>query len=213
MPYSDIDICSNALVLLGMEPITSLTEGTPSADVCGVRYPLLRDSIFSEYPWNFALKKALLSREVDTPVSGYAYQYLLPSDGKADGVIAAFETDDEGAHPISNYIIQGGRLLTDYKTVYADYIAEVDETYWPSYFVNFVAHALAADIALTLTRDNGILDRMELKAYGLPSDGGMGGLLANARRKDAYHSPPNNKFSRFPLIEARRASNRWKISS
>jgi len=213
MPYSDVDICSNALVLIGMEPISSFADGTPAADVCAIRYPLLRDNVLTDYPWNFAIKKAHLSREVEAPLAGYDYQYLLPSDGTTDGVIAAFDTDDVKAHPRSNYVIQGGRLLSNDKEVYVDYLAEVNETYWPSYFVDFMAHALAADITLTLTRDNGILDRMEQKAYGLPGEGGMGGLFAKARRKDSYHSPPNNKFSNFPLLAVRRASTKWKISS
>lgn len=213
MPFSDIDICSNALVLIGMEPINSFLDGSPAADVCAVRYPLLRERILTEYPWNFTIGKKRLSKDATPPISGYTHQYLLPSDGLTDGVIAVFDTANVRAHQTRDFIIQGGKLLTEADTVYVDYIMDVDETYWPSYFVDFMSHALAADVCLSLTRDNGILDRIELKAYGLPSDGGMGGLFAKARKNDAYHSPPNNKFSNFPLLAARRASPSWKISS
>jgi len=207
--FSDIDVCRNACVILGLEPISNFNDGTPAGSVMGVRYPLFREVILTDHIWNFAVKKVRLTREADVPVSQWKYQYLLPSDGLADGVIAAYESDDEGAHSISDFVIQNGRLLTNYESIYVDYLADIDESYWPSYFVDYAAHALAADVCLTLTRDRGLKDELDEKIGGLPSDGGMGGLFARARRKDSYHAPANNKFRKFPLLMVRRGSRIW----
>lgn len=211
--YSNIDVCKQACVLLGIEPISAFNDGTPAGEIMAVRYPLFREELLTDHVWNFTVFKSRLSRESTPPISGYKYQYLLPSDGLADGVIAAFESDNEGVHSISQFVIQSGRLLTDYSEIYVDYAKDIDESYWPSYVVNYAAYALAIDLCLSLTRDQGLFDRLETKVNGMPSDGGMGGLYAKARRKDSFHAPANNKFNRFPLIQARRRSTRWRMSN
>lgn len=54
MTYTNIGICSNALLKIGAEGITSFEDGTAEAEIAYSLYPLLRDGLLSAYPWSFA---------------------------------------------------------------------------------------------------------------------------------------------------------------
>ena len=50
MTYTNIGICSNALLKIGAEGITSFEDGTAEAEIAYSLYPLLRDGLLSAYP-------------------------------------------------------------------------------------------------------------------------------------------------------------------
>lgn len=202
MSYTDIDICANALTLLGADTINSFT-GSPAAEMCGVRYPMLRDSMLASYPWNFTIKKDQLTRLVATPESVYDYAFVIPSDSLNDGALAIYE-DSEDERPITEYVSQNGTILCDEKTLWADYQYKPDESLWPQYYHNLMVHCVTADLAWAITKDKQQQIYWSEKAYGTPSTNGNGGLVRTARVLDSYVSPPNNRMGRFPLIEARR---------
>ena len=58
---SVIDICNKALDKLGQNPIISLTDGNKAANLCTRNWPLVRDQVLREHPWNFAMKRAILA--------------------------------------------------------------------------------------------------------------------------------------------------------
>jgi len=206
MPFSDIDVCSNAMVLLGLEPISSFVDKSPQANVCAIRYPLLKERLLSTHIWKFTVTKTQLSRDTVTPNSKYKYQYHMPGDASVHGVIAAYASDVLGVGIMTQYVIQGNFLLTNETSVYVDYQRLVGETDWPPYFTDFAAHALAVDCALTLTKDRNIRDSLSIETYGTPSSNLMGGLHGLARSQDSKYSPPNNVIEGFPLIMARHGS-------
>jgi hypothetical protein len=143
-----------------------------------------------------------LNRDAENPSHTYDYKYILPQDGLADGVVALYE-DTDAKRPLKNYVSQGGFILTDELTVYADYQTDVDESYWPVHFSNYLAHVMATDLAYPVTKQLGIQDRFERKTYGAPHQG-VGGVYQKARVADSYHSPPNNRMTDFPLTASRR---------
>ena len=77
---SKVDICNYALQNIGANSITTLTEDTPEAIECNLRYDTARKSLLELHPWNFALKRASLNKEVETPAFGYDNQFALPTD-------------------------------------------------------------------------------------------------------------------------------------
>lgn len=202
MSYNKFDVCSNGLVLLGADPISSFT-GSPAAETCSVRYPMLRDSLLASYPWNFTIKKVELTRDVATPTSTYDYQYTIPEDSLNDGALVVY-SDEDTELPFLDYVSQGGKILTDETRLWADYQYRPDEADWPQYFYNLVAHAVAADLAWSITKDRNQQIFWTEKAYGTPSANGVGGLIRTARVLDSYVSPPNNRMHHFPLVAARR---------
>ena len=61
MATSVIEICNNALVDLGEEPITSLADNTKAARLCNQRWPAVRDAVLRAHPWNCAVTLARLA--------------------------------------------------------------------------------------------------------------------------------------------------------
>jgi len=64
MAASDVIICNKALLELGEEPITLLTDTNKRAEKCNLIYASVRDSLLSSHPWKFALKR--VQRELNT---------------------------------------------------------------------------------------------------------------------------------------------------
>ena len=75
---SDIDIASNALILIGDNPISSFTEPGAGATAAANLYPVTYEQLLSEHPWTFALKEQKLNQLSQQPDAltnwRYAYQ-------------------------------------------------------------------------------------------------------------------------------------------
>lgn len=80
---SDVDICNNALGLLG-DPgtIVSISPASGSAEAvhCARFYPIARDSLINMHSWGFATKRVNLALLADTPPSSWQYVYQSPAD-------------------------------------------------------------------------------------------------------------------------------------
>lgn len=199
LSFSDIDVCSNALVLLGQNTISSLTEDdkSPQAKICAVRYPVLRLKLMASHPWNFTINQAQLSLQVETPSHQWKYQYGLPADILSDGVLALYETSAAGRRQYLDFVSQRGLILANVATMYIDYQKNTDETLWPNYYTDLMAHVLAADIAFAITRKTQVQQDFNRIVYG------PGGELQRAKALDAKAAPQNNTLQGYPIIDAR----------
>ncbi len=203
---SKLTICNDALLMLGASEISSFTEGTDSAKICDRLYDDLKKYILSIYPWSFAKVKVQLAQTVDTPVTEWKYVYALPADiiGTPKAVFIASDAGTSPQTEFELYYVDQPRLLTDYETVYIDYIADINESRFPEYFIYMLRHALAADIAEPLTDQITKADFFRSLAFGTPSENGRGGLFRQACQADAQgqraQTLGNNSFD---LIEVR----------
>ena len=77
---TDVSICSQSLLLLGANQITSFADGTAPSSVCSVLYPRVKSQTLGMYPWSFTLTKQQLGRLTTAPTNVYLYAYQLPSD-------------------------------------------------------------------------------------------------------------------------------------
>ena len=134
---TDIRICSDALLMLGANPISSFTEGTDESNICDRLYPDIKIRTLTMYDWSFSFKKTQIARLVTTPTNEYKYEYQLPSDiiGRPNAV---YDSSDVGAPPRREYRLMGDKLLTDYEVVYIDYQYNVPEFALPHYFVQLL---------------------------------------------------------------------------
>lgn len=150
MVKSAIDLCSQALVRLGAEPVSSFDEGTAEADVADALYAGVRDECLSAHPWSFATGQAVLERLTAVPVADYAYAYALPTDLLR--VISAGDGADDAARGRGIvYRIHEGRLHTDAETVNLTYIFRADESAWPAFFGHVVVQKLVEAFAVPIT--------------------------------------------------------------
>ena len=60
---SNIDIASNALILIGDNPINSFDEPGAGAQAAAALYPETKKRLLSEHPWGFALKQQRLNKQ------------------------------------------------------------------------------------------------------------------------------------------------------
>lgn len=128
------------MVLIGANPISSLTEGTEGR-VAAALYDDIYEGVLSSFRWRFASKQALLSRLVETPLNTYEYQYQLPTDLV---MVIKGESSD-------NYEIYGDKLYSNLPSVSIDYVYRVDETLLPPYFTLMLKYLLAASFAIPVT--------------------------------------------------------------
>ncbi len=203
MASSDVEICSAAVVLLGLAPISSLSA-TARGRTCGSIYPILKDRLLSEYPWRFVMEKAQLSRLSTAPINEWKYAYQLPSAAKKGGPFVVWDDDTTGLIPLKRFEIFSDTLYTDVEEVYIDYrdLANVTESDFPAYFVQLLVYAMAAEAAEPLTESNTKAEHWHRVAYGNPQEQGKGGYYRTARNVDSSQQPPQ-RVEDFSLITAR----------
>lgn len=188
MAKSAIDLCSQALVRLGAEAISSFDEGTTEADVASALYDGVRDETLSAHPWSFATGQTALERLVATPVADFAYAYALPNGLLR--VISAGE-DERGRGLV--YRIHEGRLHTDAESVTLTYVFRADESAWPPFFAAVVVQKLIEAFAVPLT-DSDAAAESAAKAAEI--------ALREAKSLDSQQATPP-AFEDFTLIDCR----------
>jgi len=136
MANSKVSICNNALLLIGCNPITSLTDGNKAANACNLVFDRTLDTLLRMHLWNFAVTRATLASEVTAPAFGYANSYPLPAD-----YIRLVGLEDHSMV----YKIESGKLLTDSDVVNLIYIARIEDVtkYDPLFVEAFVIFLLA----------------------------------------------------------------------
>jgi hypothetical protein len=154
---TEVQIANMALTMLGADTITAFTDSTEQARAMTAVYSYIRTDMLAEYPWSWAIKRAKLTAEKDIhgdyvePSYGYSYQFVLPT-----GYVRMLEIST-GSVVMTNYRIEGSKILCDYTEIYVKYIATVaDDAITDLQFCNAFIARLAAELAYKLT-SNGTL--------------------------------------------------------
>ena len=200
MAETDVTICARALVLLGASPINSLEETTDGARICALVYPNLKNSIMSRYGWRFLMTKKALTRDATAPVGEWLYSYLIPGEALSIPHAVFYASGDK--LPAGEFEVFGRRVYTDYPTLFMDYVTARPENEWPAWFVDLVTKALCAEIAFSITDQQSVADGWAYKAYGTPSDNGIGGAMGDCMTIDSQGNG-NVGFNDNAFIEAR----------
>ncbi|WP_223621177.1 hypothetical protein [Lysobacter sp. ESA13C] len=187
-----VQICSNALLMLGDKPINSLSEdpnqATSDRELAAANlYPQVRNATLRAHPWNCATKRVVLSPDSQTPAFDWAYQFLLPGDWlRTLGV-------SEGGCRI-DFRAESGRILADSSSLELLYIYRNENpATWDSLLVDAVTTAMAARLAIPVTND---------RAKKVEMEGALLRLLQQARGVDGQDSPPE-EFGDSPFLLAR----------
>lgn len=157
MATSEVEICNSALIKVGSEPISSLTENNKRARLCNQRYADCRDDVLYSHPWNFAIDRVQLTQLAETPAYGFTYKYQIPSNVLR--VLGTDGTDELG--PSVKWHKESDTILTDESVVYIRFIKKVtDVSLFTPKFEEVVALRLARDIAYSLTQSNSLVTRL-----------------------------------------------------
>lgn len=141
---SKIQIASNALILLGHPPISSLSEPGAGVQAVANLYETSYQNMLTLTRWRFTVKKTQLSQLAAKPENEYSYQYQLPSD-------LLYLLRDVAGH---DYEIYGDKLFSNHNSVNIDYQCRVDEAMLPSYFTKAFEFFLASQLAIPVTANS-----------------------------------------------------------
>ena len=144
---SVVDICNNALTLLGQQNIESLDDASPEANACRIFWRPLRDEVLRSHPWNFATTRAKLSRLVDSPPFGFKYYFQLPAD-----CLFVRNVEPEGYFEIEHRF-----LLSDSPELSIKYTsANDDTTTYDSILGVGLMYRMASSLGYPLTRSSSL---------------------------------------------------------
>ena len=102
---SEVEICNLALSNIRAGSINSLDEGSIQAQVCKLKYPILRDRCLREIPWQFNHKIRALA-PVTTDIFNWAYAYSYPVDClKIRRLVGSYEELPAGSANVASRLL------------------------------------------------------------------------------------------------------------
>ncbi|MEX3527155.1 MAG: hypothetical protein VB143_07590 [Burkholderia sp.] len=143
---SSISICSNALILLGSQPISSFTDGSDRSKAVGNLYEFAQEEVLRSHPWNAATKRALLSPLVGQPAFDFRYVFQLPGDWLRTIQVGKLECPIE-------YTIEGRQILCDVQSLPLVYVwRNTVESTWDATLVSVMTYYMKAAMAYWVTQ-------------------------------------------------------------
>ena len=189
MSTTKFDICSQALIKCGADTITSFTDGTHESNVCSVMYENIKKSLLYYTFWNFAIKKVQLNRLTETPTDKkFLFVFSLPAD-----IIRIRSTFDANGQADFTYKKEGQKIFTNNKTLFLEYVQDVNETNMPSFFVEALVSKVAVEINEAITASGSLQQRLAQDFQQ---------KLRASRIADGQENPPTSIMPAGRLIEA-----------
>ncbi len=169
---SKIDICNMALAQLGQEPIASLDQDDERARRCRLFYEPVKQEVLRTHHWAFArgvADLALLDTDFD---ARWPYVYAYPADclflRKVFG--SGQNKEAQGFEEFYRQDIQARVIGCAVSKAKAEYTRNVqDSSLFDPAFVKAFSLALAADLAMALSADAALAQRI-LQKYTLALD-------------------------------------------
>lgn len=184
---SVVDICNEAMDLLGAATITALTENSKEARLCNRRFETVRDAVIRAHPWNVAITRATLAKDATAPAFGFTNQFTLPTDPYCLRVLSFWNSNvdsDVAAYDSQvMFKIEGRKVLSNEGSCKITYLARVTDTeQYDPLLSSTIAHKLAAETAYAITGSNSVTQGMQ-QLYEL--------RLKEARSIDAMEGVPD----------------------
>lgn len=140
-----ISICSNALILIGHNPISSFDEEGIGAQVSKNFYETTYRAKLNEYNWNFAKKQVVLTKLATAPLNDrQKYSYQLPTDHIRTITV----------YPHSDYTIVKDKIYSDIDNLELDYIYRVDESFLTPLYREALETYFASKFAIPVTENS-----------------------------------------------------------
>jgi hypothetical protein len=151
MADSPVEICSNALTLLGAEPITSLIDDSERARLCNRHYPKSVHEMLRRAPWGCALLRVVLGLASTNPLFNWAHRFAIPGD--CVRVWATSLDVDEGGDG-SPWDIEGKFIVTNVNSLSILYVQYITDTLlFDSLLEKAITYDLAEKLAFPVTQN------------------------------------------------------------
>jgi hypothetical protein len=188
MASSEVQICSNALLMLGSQTINSFDDESDRATLVSNLWPNARDAVLRAHPWNCAVKRVVLSPDVAAPAFDYGSAFTLPGDW-----LRVLSVGEEGEQ--IPYLLEARKILMDETICQLRYLfRNEDIPSWDALLVEAMEAYMAMTCAYPITKSAAQQEAMaalwKLK-------------LQQARTVDGQENPPET-VGDFPLLNVRR---------
>ena len=217
---SVVDICNIALSNIRAGSINSLDESNPEAQLCKLKYPIVRDMVIANMDWQFSsgVKTLALLSATELFNWSYAYQYPVDSFG-INRLIGEYEeiSTDSGTAVISQarqnlidselrsvedlrmqipyeiFNVDGNRVIgANEPNLRIDYRIKItDPNLFSPQLVISVAHLLASEIAIPIV--GGELGR-QFRADSLSLYQNYLDAAISSDMNEQYHSPGDSEY-------------------
>jgi hypothetical protein len=182
-----VEICSNALLMLGDNPISSFDDDSDRARLAANLWPMARDYVLRMHPWNCAIKRVNLAPETTPPAFGAKAAFVLPGD-----CLRVLSVGNDGERV--RYKLEGRRILMDGNSCLLRYIfRNEDPASWDSLLVWGMTSAMRAIFAYGISQSNSLEQSVSTS---------MRDVLRMARSVDGQEDEPD-AMDHSPLQEAR----------
>jgi len=163
LPQTAIEVCSRAMVMLGLRPMTSFSEvGRDEVIVASSLYEVVLAEQMASYPWKFCSGQQLLELDSSDPLDRYESAWHIPT--LPTGQPHQIQTIRVADTPIG-YEIMGRRIYcnaSDTDEVIAHYQYRVEEPYWPPGFTLSMIFKMAYVLAIAITRKDAQIKGMAM---------------------------------------------------
>lgn len=188
MATSKVQVCSNALLLLGQNTIASFSENSDRAVIASNLWDNSRQAVIRSHPWNCCISRVALAPDSATPAFDWTYQFTLPGD-----CLRVLSVGQDGETP--EYKLEGRKLLIDDNPAYLRYLADnEDVASWDSQLVEVMTRYMAFSMAYALTKSTSLRDSMYQEFTR---------LLKQAKAIDGQEDTPD-EVGDYPFLAARR---------
>lgn len=176
MAISDVAIANDALVMLGADRISALTQNHKNAATMNAVFERVREACLRRHPWSFAVTRASIAADATQTSWGGLNRFAKPAD-----FVRLIRDDETGVR--TDWKIEGRYIVTTYAApLEFKYIRKVtDPTEFDPLFAEYFAAALAVRTCKAITGSTGQADalRAELKR-----------VAAEARQANAFDHDP-----------------------
>lgn len=189
---SKVSICSNALLMLGAQPIASFTDGSDRARLASNLYPGERKAFMRAHNWGALTTRVSLAPMAQAPAFGYSRQFALPGD-----CIRLLDVGEEGE--TMTYRVERKRILYNGTILPVRYIADLDEGEWDDSMVYAMELRMAALFAYPITASSSLADALAARAKD---------ALKEAKTIDGQEDD-TQAIEHSPLLDSRYAGGGW----
>lgn len=155
MSATSVGICSNALLMLGAQTISSFEEETDRARLAANIYEPARDYLLRSHPWNCATKRVVLAPDSEAPAFGYDTAFTLPAD-----FLRVLEVGDYNEN--IDWKVESGKILASGTALKLRYIwKNTTESSWDSSLVWAMTMMMRGIFAYPVTMSASMVQVME----------------------------------------------------
>jgi hypothetical protein len=154
LAISEVAVANLALIKLGQDPISSLTQDTTNARLVNAVFEFCRNETLESYPWSFATKTVEMASVDDEEdnLGEWNYAYQLPAD---------FISMIKGEDWKQDYEIRDGYLFSNDEPMYIEYIYENDNPQqWSYAYAMCLSWRIAAEVSYAITQSTTVAEAM-----------------------------------------------------